>query len=85
MLPLAHVVNTDMGFGTARHSASNFLAHEEIGVVPQFFRAFYRVVVGESEQGHPALAQQAVNPLRVAITFTAKFAHKGRGARPGKV
>src|ERR1700735_188035 len=84
MLALAHVVNANMSFGTARHSASNFLPHEEIGVVPQFFRAFYRVVVGEREQSHSALTQKAVNPLRVGIAFTAKLANKGCGTRPGK-
>ena len=55
MLPLAQVVNANVSFGAARHSASEFFANEEIGMPPQFFRTFYRIMVGESEQAHTAL------------------------------
>src|SRR5580700_6458310 len=60
VLPLVQVVNADMSFGPARHSASEFFANEEIRMPPQSFRAFYRVVVGEGEQVHTTSLQKNV-------------------------
>lgn len=85
MLPLAQVVNANVSFGAARHSASEFFANEEIGMSPQFFRTFYRIMVGESEQAHAALPQKSIQLLRIAIALTAKFSDKRGRTGSGKV
>ena len=74
-----------MNFGTARHPASELFAHKEIRMLPQFFRTFYRIVVGEGEQVHTALPQKNVQLLRIAIAFATKFSGKGGCTGSGKV
>jgi len=85
VLSLRQVENPNVSFGSTRHSASEFFANKEIGMPPQFFRTFYRVVVREGEQVHAALPQKKVQLVRIAIAFAAKFSGKGGRTGSGKV
>lgn len=85
MLPLAHVVNTDVRLGPAGHLAGEFRADEEVRQVAEFLRAFYRVVVREGEQIHSAPAQLRVQLSGIAVTFAAEIFDKGGGTGSGKV
>ena len=85
MLPLANVVHADVRLGPAGHPASEFRAHKKVCKVPEFFRTFYRIMVGKGEQIHPALAKLCVQLRGVAITLSAEIFDKGGGAGSGKV
>ena len=52
MLALMEVVDANVDFRTAGHPAGQLLAQEEIGMLPQLFRPFNRIVVGEREKIH---------------------------------
>jgi hypothetical protein len=53
--------------------------------VPEFFRTFYRVMVGKGKQIHSTLAKLCVQLRRVAIALSAEIFDKGGGAGSGKV
>ena len=85
MLPLRQVVNANVSFGAAGHSAGQLFTHKEVRMVPQFFGTLYRVVIGKSEKIHAALAQQGVKLVRIAIAFAAKTPDERSSTRSRKV
>jgi hypothetical protein len=85
VLPLANIVHTDVRLGPAGHPASEFRAHKKVCKVPEFFGTFYRVMVREGEQIHPALAKLCVQLGRVAVTLSTEIFDKGGGTGSGKV
>jgi hypothetical protein len=80
MLALGQIVDTDMDFRAARHLAGDFFADEKVFVSPQRLGAFDRIVLGQSDQVHPALFQSGVDFARIAVTFATEFAHERSGA-----
>jgi hypothetical protein len=85
VLPLANVVHADVRLGPAGHAASEFRAHKKVCKVPEFFRTFYRVMIGKGEQIHPTLAELCVQLCRVAVALSAEIFDKGGGTGSGKV
>lgn len=85
MLPLGDVVNADMRERTAGHEAGNLFADEEVSMPAQRFRAFNRIVVGQCEQIHAALAQRREYGFGSAIAFAANTADNGHGAKAGMI
>ena len=82
VLLFADVVDPDVHFGAARHSAGQLFADEEIRLAAQLFGAFDRVMVGQREQIHPAALQGGVDFLGIAITFAANALYDRGCGRP---
>lgn len=85
VLALADVVNADVHFGAGRHFASEFFAHEKIGMLAQLLGAFDGIVIGEREKIHAAALQEGVNFLRIAITFAANLSDNRSRTWSGEV
>jgi hypothetical protein len=85
VLALGDVVDPDVNLRSARHAAGELFAQEKIGQAAQFFGAFNRIVVGESEKIHAATLQQLIDLDWIAITFAAKLGKERGGASTGEV
>jgi hypothetical protein len=85
MLAFGDVVDADVDLRSAWHPAGELFTQEKIRKAAKFFRAFNRVVIGDGEEIHTALAQRLINFDRIAVTLTAKFRKERGSAGAGEV
>jgi hypothetical protein len=84
VITLANIQNANMNIRAAGHTAGDFLAQEEIGMLAEGFGAFDRIVIGKSDEVHTGLLEALVNAVRSTVRLTTNETEAGVSAHPGE-